>query len=163
MKKLYIIRHGKSDWGNPEVNDFNRPLNHRGLKDAPRVGKHLLTSYEKADTIISSPAKRAITTAKLIANEINYPDSSIIENENIYLASKETILQIINKIDDQFNCAYIFGHNPGFSNLASYLTDDWIEMKTCCVAVLNFEVNSWKHISKGTAILEKYISPKSIN
>ena len=103
MKKLYIIRHGKSDWGNPEVNDFNRPLNHRGLKDAPRVGKHLLTSYEKADTIISSPAKRAITTAKLIANEINYPDSSIIENENIYLASKETILQIINKIDDQFN------------------------------------------------------------
>jgi phosphohistidine phosphatase len=163
MKKLYIIRHGKSDWGNPEVNDFNRALNHRGLKDAPRVGKFLLDHHEKADIILSSPAKRALTTAQLIANEINFPNSGIIENEKIYLANKESILQIINTIDDQYNCAYIFGHNPGFSNLASYLTDDWIEMKTCCVAILNSNVNSWSHLSKGNALLERYVSPKNIN
>ncbi len=163
MKKLYVIRHGKSDWGNPEVIDFNRQLNHRGLSDAPRIGKHLCNHHDNADIILSSPAKRAITTAKLIADQVNYPDTRIKTNENIYLANKESLLEIINSIDDQHNCAYIVGHNPGFSNLASYLIDDWIEMKTCCVAILVSNVKSWKHWSKGNAILEKYLSPKIIN
>ena len=163
MKKLYVIRHGKSDWGNPEVNDFNRPLNHRGLKDAPRMGKYLFNNHDRADIILSSPAKRAISTANIISKEINYSESKIIKNEKIYLASKESLLQIINSIDDHNNCAYIFGHNPGFSNLASYLTDDWIDMKTCCVAILMSNVDSWGHWSKGIANLEKYLSPKNIN
>lgn len=162
MKKLYVIRHGKSDWGNPEVNDFNRPLNHRGLSDAPKMGKYLLENHDQPDLILSSPAKRAITTAKLIADKVNYSESNIFQNEQIYLADLESLLQIINSIDDQYNCVYIFGHNPGFSNLSSYLTDNWIEMKTCCVALLETDVNSWTHCARGTSLLKTYISPKNI-
>ena len=162
MKKLYVIRHGKSDWGNPEVNDFNRPLNHRGIKDAPKIGKYLLENHDHPDLILSSPAKRAFTTAKLIADQLDYSESKILINEQIYLAGLEILLQIINSIDDQFDCVYIFGHNPGFSNLASYLTDNWIEMKTCCVASLESDVDSWKHWSKGLAILKTHISPRNL-
>ena len=85
-----------------------------------------------------------------------------MKEDRIYLANLETLLEVVQSLDNNLNCVYIFGHNPGFSTLASYLTDDWIEMKTCCVAVLEADVDSWHEWIKGIGFLKEFISPKII-
>lgn len=160
-KKLYIIRHAKSDWDN-NLTDFDRPLNARGRKDAPYIGDYLAKHHESPQKIISSPAKRAITTAHLISNKLNYPLTNIHTVEDIYHASEQTILNEISQVSDDTNILYIFGHNPGLSNMASNLTELPIELKTCCVAILELQVENWKSLSLGTCVLQEYISPKQI-
>ena len=86
MKKLYLARHAKSSWKNPDLDDYDRPLNKRGIRDAPFIGKKLKEKNILPDLIISSPAIRAITTAKELAAQMGYPEENIILDENIYEA-----------------------------------------------------------------------------
>jgi phosphohistidine phosphatase len=161
MKKLFLIRHAKSDWSF-DLKDFDRPLNPRGMKDAPQMGKHLKSNHIHPDLIMSSSANRAISTARLIANEIGYPLNDIQENDNVYHASPQDILKQIWKVDDKIDTLFVFGHNPGLSELVEYLSDEPTELKTCCVAVLKLEVEQWAALVSGTCILEDYLSPKEI-
>ena len=161
MRRLLVIRHAKSDWDSSAIADFERPLNKRGLSDAPKMGIHLKEMALFPDLIISSGAKRAITTAKLIAKSLDYTNDILVDN-NIYNASSDDIKSIINKIDEKYNTVFLFGHNPGLTSLVSYLTDDWMELKTCCVAILESEIDSWENWIKGVATIKEYISPKSI-
>ncbi|MEX2380592.1 MAG: histidine phosphatase family protein, partial [Vicingaceae bacterium] len=123
-KKLYIIRHAKSAWNSPTLKDFDRPLNDRGLNDAPSMGRRLSERKILPDLIIASEANRAQTTARLIAKELNYPESDIQFTKDIYHASIKKMIQIINQIDNQYNTVFLFGHNPTFTELAEYLTDE---------------------------------------
>ena len=77
MKTLYVIRHAKSSWDDPTLSDFDRPLNNRGKKDAPTMGKRLAQRQVVPDLLLSSPAERALTTCKIIAEEIHYPAGKI--------------------------------------------------------------------------------------
>ncbi len=161
MKYLYIIRHAKSDWDN-QLQDFDRPLNQRGKNDAPKMGKHLKENFDFPDLMISSSANRAISTARLIANELEYSLDKIIENKNLYHASPQSILKVLWEVAPEVETIFLFGHNPGLSDLVSYLTDEPTELKTCCVAKLDFEMDDWNGLVAGTCILKTYISPREI-
>jgi Phosphohistidine phosphatase SixA len=161
LKKLLIIRHAKSDWNTSFISDFERPLNERGLRDAPLMGSFLKEKQHIPDLIISSGAKRAISTAKLVSKKLNYKGDIIVNNE-IYNASADDIKNVINTIEEKYKTVFIFGHNPGLSHLVNDLTSQWIDIKTCCVTVLDFTVKKWNHIIKDTAIFKEHYSPKTI-
>ena len=122
MKKLVIIRHAKSDWEDSSLDDYDRPLNTRGLQDAPVIGKFLYKKGLIPNLIISSPALRAITTAQLISNEVKY-EQVITPNQYIYEAYINTLQEIVSFIHDDNDTVFLVGHNPGVSALAYMLCD----------------------------------------
>ena len=135
MKTLILVRHAKSSWEKPEMTDFDRPLNERGLRDAPYMAKLLKDKGIFPDLIISSPAIRALTTARIFAKELKYSLRSIRTNEIIYTTGPKEILNMLSQIDDSKNCAMIFGHNPDLTALANYLSDEDVEiLKSATVA-----------------------------
>lgn len=162
MKQLIIVRHAKSDWDDFSLKDFDRPLNHRGHKNAPEMVERLALKGIKPDTIVSSPALRAITTAKYFASGWSLNANRLTTNANIYEASTKTLLNVINGLDDQFSSIALFGHNPGLTDLLNYLTDEYIaNMPTCGVAIIEFPFDEWKLISADTGKLVLFDFPKS--
>ncbi|TLP36877.1 SixA phosphatase family protein [Arcobacter arenosus] len=159
MKKLFIIRHAKSDWSNPSLDDYDRPLSKRGKKNAPFMGKIIAKKDIVPDLIISSPAYRARETAKIIAEKVSYQEE-ILYNEYIYEASLKTLLEIINFIDDEYDDVFIFGHNPGLNMLAFYLIDFNENLPTCAVLEIEFDCESWREATKSNAKLISYEYPK---
>jgi len=159
-KQLLLVRHGKSDWGNLDLKDFDRPLNKRGKENAPEMAERLLSKSFKFDLIVSSPAKRAKTTAKYFAEA--YHTSEIQFEESIYEASATTLLQVINKLDDSANTVMMFGHNPGFTDLANELSHaDIYNIPTAGMVLISFPFNSWSMVSKGTGELVFFDYPKN--
>ena len=121
MKKIILIRHAKSAWDNPWLSDHDRPLAERGLHDAPIMAKRLKKRNIHIEIILSSTAKRAIETAKIIAEELDFPVSDIIVEENLYHASPNKILKYIHQQNDSKETMIVVGHNPGFNELIAYL------------------------------------------
>ncbi len=147
-KKLYIIRHAKSSWDSPTLKDFDRPLNERGLNDAPSMGRRLFNREVLPDLIISSEANRAQTTARLIAKEVNYPETNIQFTKDIYHASIKEMIQLINQIDSQYNTVFLFGHNPTFTELAEYIADEaYGTLPTCGIVGIELTVDRWELVS----------------
>jgi phosphohistidine phosphatase len=121
MKTLYLVRHAKSSWKYPNLDDFERPLNKRGRKNAPFMGTILKKLKVAPDLLISSPANRAAITARIIAAKINYPLEKIRYRESIYEFSEDALIHVIKQIDDSVNKAMIVGHNPATNGLANYI------------------------------------------
>jgi len=161
MKKLVIIRHAKSDWEDSSLDDYDRPLNKRGLCDAPFMGKYLHDKGLKPDLIMSSPAVRAVNTAELIAKEINY-DKIISPNQYIYEAFINTLQDIVSFIHDDNDTVFLVGHNPGVSALAYTLCDLKENLPTCAIVEIDFECDSWMEVSKGNSTLVSYDFPKKL-
>ncbi len=161
MKKLYLLRHSKSSWENPNLDDFDRPLNKRGKRDAPFMGSLLRKFDIKPDLIISSPAKRAYTTAKEITKEINYPQKKIIKNEDIYLASAGELLRIINELPDDADSVMLVGHNPGLTQICNLLCNaNIVNIPTSGFTEIHFPVSSWKEIVPDSGKLIVFEYPK---
>lgn len=159
MKKLYIIRHAKSDWSDDTLQDFDRPLNKRGLKNAPFMGNILKNKNINPDLILSSPALRTFATAGIIAKEIGYK-KEIETNKNMYEAHFSVLEKIIYEIDDKNNIVFFIGHNPGLSNLVEILSGMIQDIPTCAIVEISFDTNSWKNISKENSTLISYEYPK---
>lgn len=148
MKTLYLVRHAKSSWRFPELRDFDRPLNKRGKKNAPEMGKRLKAKQILPDLLLASPANRAITTARKIAEKIGYPEAGIRENDKIYHGSEAELMDVIKATDNSIGELMLFGHNPGFTDLANLLGDQWIDnIPTCGVLAIAFEVDNWKEVA----------------
>jgi len=146
-KKLYIVRHAKSSWNHPHLSDFERPLNNRGENDAPDMGQRLVAEGIQPSIMISSPAARAITTAKVISQKLGYFFSRIVQEEGLYHASSYRIRQIISQSPDSENVVMVFGHNPGLTDLINEISDfDLDNLPTCAVCGIEFEMESWKEI-----------------
>src|SRR5690606_3665424 len=124
MKTLLLIRHAKSSWNDPDQDDFDRPLNKRGKQNAPEMAGRLLHKGMVPELIVSSPAKRARTTAKIMAREWKYPKEAILLEEELYLCYASTFLKVITKIDDDFDVVAIFAHNAGIPDVANSLTQE---------------------------------------
>lgn len=149
MKKILLIRHAKSNLNNSGLNDFDRPLNERGKEDALFMGKRLFSKKIFPDIIISSPAKRALSTVRKIAKEINYLDDKIIYNENLYLAHIPDFIEIINNISSSISSVFIVSHNPGITEIAEYLTGELINIiPTTGLVCIEFNKYSWQSIKK---------------
>jgi phosphohistidine phosphatase len=162
MKTLYLIRHAKSSWKDMSLSDFDRPLNKRGKNAAPLMGSKLKEKGVLPDFILSSPANRALTTAKVIAKEVGYPKGNIQTADQIYHAATSTLLQVVCELDDSYDTVFMFGHNPGFTDFANYLTGSYIgNVPTCGVVHIAFEAtNNWAAVSAETGTLVEFDFPK---
>ncbi|RXK03538.1 SixA phosphatase family protein [Halarcobacter bivalviorum] len=159
MKKLYIIRHAKSDWSNPNLDDFDRPLNKRGKKNAPFMADILRQKNANPDLIIASPAYRTKKTAEIIKKHIAYK-SPILYDEHLYEASLKTILEVINFIDDDYDTVFLVGHNPGLNMLGFYLVDFNENIPTCGILEIELDCDSWREVNKKRAKLLSFDYPK---
>lgn len=160
MKKLFLIRHAKSDWSNPFLNDFNRPLSKRGKSNAPLMGKMINSKNIFPDLFLSSPAKRAKKTAFKIASEILFDRKEIYFNKNIYDASSKTLLNIIKSIDNKYNIVFLVGHNPGLNMIAYNLIEFDNNIPTCGIIQIDFDVKNWEDISNTNSKLIIFEYPK---
>ena len=161
MKTLYIVRHAKSSWDERGISDHDRKLNSRGKRDAPKMGELLNGKGYHPDIMYSSSAKRALTTAKIIAEKIAYPVDNIVVSKNVYDATTNDLVNLINIIDDKYESVMLFGHNPSFTVLANLLADKYIDnMPTCAVAVIELNIESWKEIESDCGKLIAFEYPK---
>jgi phosphohistidine phosphatase len=148
MKTLFLVRHAKSSRDDPTLADRDRPLNARGLHDAPVMGKRLARHDVQPSLIVSSPALRALTTAQLFADQLGCARESIVIDERVYASTADTLLALIREFDDEHDCAMLFGHNPEFSELAGRLAGKALDMPTCAVARFRFDVRSWAWVGR---------------
>ncbi len=161
MKRLTLIRHAKSDWHSPVDNDFDRPLNERGKRAAVTMGERLAAADKIPTLLISSPARRARTTACLLARELDYPEQQIVFAAEIYDAALETLVELLGNLDDQVDQLLMVGHNPGFSELGQWLSSaspDWLP--TCGQLELELQIARWADAEEGCARLISYDYPK---
>lgn len=164
MKLLTLIRHAKSSWKEPGMEDFVRPLNGRGKRDAATMGQRLAAVGFAPGAIISSPAKRARSTATRLGKEIGYPKSEIVFEEGIYHAASDQLLLIVRQLDDSLDHAALVGHSPGFSELSDLLSRDHIgDLPTCSVVRLQLDVSSWQEVGRKCAKLLDFDYPKRPN
>ncbi len=163
MKRLTLIRHGKSDWHSETERDFERPLNRRGEKAAPLMGQRLTARGCCPDKIISSSAKRALQTAKRIAKEIDYPESQIEYCAEIYEAYLKTLIDLLHNLSEQDTVVILIGHNPGFSELGQWLSPETPEcLPTCGLLELELDIDTWAEAHEACATLLHYDYPKNL-
>ena len=162
MKKLYLIRHAKSSWKDPNLDDFDRPLSKRGESNAPFMGKVLKDKKAKPDIILSSPALRAKTTAEIIAKGVNYA-KEILFVEKIYEADENALHSIVAQLSDKNDVAFLFGHNPGLNELAKKCVGFEENIPTCGVLELAFDCDSWSQADAAHVKLVSFDYPKKIN
>jgi phosphohistidine phosphatase len=144
MKELILIRHAKSDWDNPSLSDFERPLNKRGKADAPLMAHRLLDKKIKIDVFISSPAKRAKKTASIFAKEYKMDKKDILFFEELYGAEANIFFEVIRNTNEKFDNLAIFSHNPGITDFANLLCDVRIDnIPTCGVFAVKIDTKSW--------------------
>ena len=124
MKTLFLVRHAKSSWEYTALPDKDRPLNDRGKRDAPKMGKRLAKRDVKPDLILSSPARRALTTAEIIAKKLNYKRRDIVVDDRLYAGAVRDLLNVV------------------------HLSSEITHMPTCAVAEFTFNAKSWSHIGK---------------
>lgn len=161
LRSLTLIRHAKSSWDHPELQDFDRPLNRRGLQNAPMMGQRLAAASYRADTIISSPARRAIMTAESIAVEIDFNLDNIVQNLLVYGAGLGTLTEVLREISNHFRHAVLVGHNPGITRLCNFLGDSRIDsLPTCGIARMEFDARNWEDVPSKKGRLVEFDYPK---
>jgi len=161
VRKLYLIRHAKSNKDIAGLKDEERPLNKRGKIEARYVGSRLRKYGIIVQAIYTSPAKRASDTAKAIAKELGLSRNKIKVDNLIYDSNIVKLMRVIKKIDNKVESAVIIGHNPEFLNLVNYLTPRTIkEFPTCGVFVIYFSIDSWKKLARGKGKLVFSESPR---
>jgi len=168
MKHLILLRHAKSSWKDSSLSDHDRPLNKRGKRTAPKMGKRLLNKSIQPQLIISSTAKRALKTASIVANAIDYPTNRIESTRRLFHAWPDDICDMISQSDNSFNKLMIVGHNPGMTMLANQLLkfNKFDNIPTAGLVTISIDINQWQEILKHISIscqLIDYDYPKLNN
>jgi phosphohistidine phosphatase len=161
MLQLSLIRHAKSSWQDAGLRDFDRPLNARGLRDAPMMGKRVADHGITFDQVITSPALRALSTARLIAAQLDYPETAIQPLQQLYDASVGNLLQCVQSLDSQHHRIALVAHNPGLTGLCNFLSGEAIvNLPTCAVAVIEFPLDDWQAVYRESGNLKMLLTPK---
>ncbi|HKL26302.1 MAG TPA: histidine phosphatase family protein [Desulfuromonadales bacterium] len=161
MKTLILARHAKSSWQDPDLADFDRPLNKRGRENAPLMGRRLAERGDWADLIVTSPARRAHDTATALAAALNIEERNIHFEPAIYEAEPADLLQIIRGFDDARREILLVGHNPGLTELANLLAPCQIDnIVTCGLVGLEFDLRLWRDVAPGQGHLRFYDYPR---
>ena len=170
MKTLILLRHAKSDWSEPGLTDFDRPLAPRGIKAAPLVGRHLRGQKLDPDLVLCSSAQRARQTWELVAPELrDNPETRFMKT--LYLASPSRLLAAIKRAPEGVQRLMLIGHNPGMENLAQRLIGGGkkkalknlqSKFPTAAVAVIRFDAQDWARVGDGAGELTRFIRPKDL-
>lgn len=162
MKTLLLFRHAKSSWDEPALADFQRPLNERGRRDAPRMGLLIREKNLAPDLILCSTAARARATCELAVAAAPFT-CPVILLDDLYHASPKAIVAAINRCADDQPCVMVVAHNPGLEELVSTLTAEWKTLPTAALVHLQVADDSWKNFSLRTgAELVTMYSPKEL-
>lgn len=162
MKKLVIIRHAKSSWDDPFLNDHVRPLAERGYRDAPRMAQRLKKKEIYPDAMLSSDAERAKSTALITAENLHFPKNNIAFTEKLYHASVNSILNEVKKTKKAIDTLFIFGHNPGFNELIHHLGGAIDNLPTSGQFGFKLDIEDWSEISPKKAKVWFFDYPKKI-
>ncbi len=166
MKTIYIIRHAKSSWKFPELDDKHRPLNKRGYQSASCIGQALLKKNILFDKMISSPATRALSTAQILSTILQYKIENIEISNDFYTFSNSgsVIFDTLQQLPNSINSVAVFGHNSTFENIARYISEGEIyHFPTCAVLALKFDNNNWKNISIDKVNIDFLLTPKQLD
>jgi phosphohistidine phosphatase len=162
MRLLTLVRHAKASKDNPELADFERPLDPRGRKEALEMAERLAAELEEPLKLVSSPALRALATAQTFADALGVAHKDIERDPRIYEATPGTLLEVARGFSDQRPHVVMFGHNPGFSDFARVLVTSFptLEMQTCSAATIELGAASWSQVGLGNGRLRRYRHPK---
>ena len=160
-RRVTLLRHGKAHPPRDGQPDRERELNSRGEHDAPVMARRLRENGARPSLIITSPAARALQTARLFAAEIGYPLEFLQREADLYLAAPDEILAVLGRQDDTFRDIVVCGHNPGLTEFANRHSNARIDnVPTCGIVVIDFEAQTWREISRGA--LSHFDYPKAV-
>ncbi len=163
MKTLLLLRHAKSSWADSDLSDHERPLNKRGLRDAPRIGRWLAKIGQRPQLVMTSTARRAKVTSRLVVDE-GQLGSEIQEFDDLYLASPESFVRLLHRVDADVDCIMMVAHNPGIESLIELLTGEYESTPTGGLAQIEFATESWRDVGlDGTATLVDFYRPKEMD
>ncbi|HKK13265.1 MAG TPA: histidine phosphatase family protein [Gammaproteobacteria bacterium] len=161
-RRLTLVRHAKSSWKHGELADFDRPLKKRGRGDAPRMGRRLAQQGLCPQLMVSSPARRALETARLMAPELGYPPDRIAIDRRIYAADADVLRSVIAGQAEAIAHLMLVGHNPALTDLCNRLTRAGIaNLPSCGVVCVDFAVEGWSAVGHATGELVLFDYPKS--
>jgi phosphohistidine phosphatase len=149
VKRLTLIRHANAQWNDPQISDFDRPLNRRGTSEAEAMGRRLLELQFVPSILLTSSARRAEQTADLVARELGVSARNVRAEESLYLAPPEDILRIVQSTGPRIPHLMVVGHNPGISEVARLLAPNRNigELATAAACSFTFETNSWAGVA----------------
>ena len=160
-KILHLLRHAKSSWKNPDLEDRDRPLNKRGRNNAPMMAARFSTRYPMPDQIFTSPAFRAFSTAELFASGLHASTSIISIVESLYAATADQLISNIREIDNQYQRVMLVAHNPEITSLVDILTGMYFEnIPTCGLVSLELDSDSWADIAESPLRLIDFDYPR---
>jgi phosphohistidine phosphatase len=161
MRSLLLIRHAKSSWNSDVLNDFDRPLNERGKKEAPEMANRLIKNKIAIEHFVSSPAKRAKKTAIFFIKKYGGDENEILFIPALYHASVQTFTKIVSELSDEHKTVAIFSHNPGITEFVNTLTPVQIDnMPTCGVFAVKANVSSWSEFADAAKEILFFTYPK---
>lgn len=160
MKTVMLLRHAKSSHDEEGISDFDRPLNDRGRRDAPRVGETIRDEFPRPEKVLSSSAKRAKKTAEK-AIEASGFEADLILVDELYLAPPDAYLKELRHLNDELNCVLMVGHNPGLEELVTRLTGKHEPMPTSALAHIDLPIDQWRDAAlDGSGNLVRIWRPK---
>lgn len=162
-RNVFLVRHAKSNWDYPHLRDIERPLNDRGLRDAPRMARYFADAGPLPDTLISSPAVRALTTAAFFKVELDVDGEDFWIRDEIYEGAAGTLMQLVRLLPESVECPMFFGHNPGFTMFANHFPGgDFMNVPTCGIVHYQADINHWGEFSPEKAKVVAHYFPKEV-
>jgi len=161
MKTLMLLRHAKSSWDDRALQDFERPLNDRGRRDAPRMGKALKDQGAIPDLIVASPAVRARETVEAFTEAAGI-DLKLNFDGSIYGATSAELMKLVRLLPDSSSIVLLVGHNPGFEDLSARLTGVSQHMPTAALVRIDFSSDRWEDVEDGKGKLVWMLTPKQL-
>ncbi|HEY8205263.1 MAG TPA: histidine phosphatase family protein, partial [Pyrinomonadaceae bacterium] len=161
MKTLLLLRHGKSSWDDPALEDFDRPLSEKGVEDSELMGKYGKKKRISPDFVLSSPATRAKHTTELFVSAARLKNAPVYD-ERLYEASARRLLRIISGFDDANKTVVMVGHNPGFEDLYERLTGEARKVPTASLTCIDLKIDKWSAPKGGKGKLKWRMTPKKI-
>jgi len=157
MKTIYIVRHAKSSWEYDGIEDVDRPLKKRGIKDAYLISKVLKEKISKPDSFIVSSANRAMHTGVIFCNVMGFPMANLKINKSLYSFSDGYLVKTIKALDNAYDSAIIFSHDHGINTFVnSFGSIPISHVPTCGVIGIEFETEHWKNIKSGKTVLKEF-------
>lgn len=161
MRLLTLVRHAKSSWKNPDLNDFDRPLNKRGCRDLPLLAERITQFDIHPDFILSSGAKRAAATSDAIAKALPLPNDEVLQLPELYASCYETLLNTLQNQPDRYRHIMLVGHNPGLEDLGFFLTHEMLEkFPTAGVMHIHLSITRWSELAESCGTLTLFDYPK---
>lgn len=162
MKRLTLIRHAKSSWDYPALQDFERPLNARGWRDAPRMAEVFAGYAALPDQWACSFATRALTTARVFAHRLQVPVESITISEALYETQGDALLEFLRLQFPAARHIVVFGHNPGLEQLVHVLCGETVRLPTCAIVQIELKIQQWNALAPGCGTVARHDQPKPL-